>query len=431
MRIIVATAIALTTIVASPAMAQLEFERDPINYSKSTPTDAISKLQEKLASGETKLTFDESHGYLKSLLQALNVPESSQVLVFSKTSFQRHRISRRTPRAVYFNDDVYLGWVQRGDVIEISAADPQLGAVFYTLDQEESVIPKIQRQNDHCMICHASTHTGRVPGHIVRSVYADMGGMPVYSAGTFRTNHTSPFKERWGGWYVSGTHGDDRHMGNVQVQSKLRPEELDTEAGANVTDLGKLIKTKPYLTPHSDIVALMTLEHQTMMHNRITEANFQGRTTTWHAGVMNRALDRPTDFVSESIARRYQSAADKVLQCLLMADEYPLKDPVKGTSDFAKEFASRGPFDKRGRSLRQFDLQSRLFRYPCSYLIYSQAFDALPSPVRDLVYQDLWAVLTGKPKSDEDPYAHLTVADRTAIREILRDTKRGLPEYWE
>lgn len=423
--------IMLITIAAAfstPVYGQLEFERHPINYSKATPTDAASRLNARLEAGDTHLEHDTSHGFLRSMLTQLNVPVSSQVLVFSKTSLQRHRISPRTPRAVYFNDDIYVGWVQRGDVIELSAADPQLGAVFYTFDQEPTETPTFQRQIDHCTICHASTHTRRMPGHIVRSVFPDRSGMPVFSAGTFRTDHTSPFKERWGGWYVSGTHGRDRHMGNVVVHSPKQSEKLDVEAGANHTSLAELVDTDPYLSPHSDIAALMVLEHQAAMHNRLTEAGFNGRFAKHDARVMNTALERPADFESESTRRRFQSAAKTVVHGLLMVGEYQLTDAVSGTSGFADEFASRGPFDSQGRTLRQLDLRRRLFRFPCSYLIYSEAFDALPPEVRELVYRQLWDILNDADTSGD--YAHLTAADRSAVLEILRETKPNLPSYW-
>ena len=112
-----------------------------------------------------------------------------------------------------------------------------------------------------------------------------------------------------------------------------------------------------------------------------------------------------------------------------MVGETELTDAVRGTSSFSQEFTARGPQDQQGRSLRQFDLKTRVFRYPCSYLIYSDCFDALPEPVLERVYQRLWDVLTGEDEAEK--FAHLSAADRTAILEILRDTKDGLPDYWQ
>lgn len=412
----------------APAFGQLEFEREPINYSTASPQDRVAQLKQQVDAGELTLNYDADHGYLAALMEYLQVPASSQTLVFSKTSLQRHRISPRTPRALYFNDDIYLGWVQQGDVVEISAVDPQLGAVFYTLDQNDKSRAVITRQTDHCLLCHASSHTQRIPGHIMRSVYTDASGLPVFSSGTYRTDDSSPLSERWGGWYVTGTHGRQRHMGNVIVDGKNGPEEIDVDSGANVTDLKDLVSTSPYISPDSDIVALMVLGHQVAVHNQIAAANFNGRTTQRDAVVMNQALERPQEFESESTQRRYASAAEKVVEALLMVDEHQLSEPIVGTTTFADDFATRGPFDSQGRSLRQFDLKRRLFRYPCSFLIYSEAFDGLPNRVREGVYQRLWEILTGQDQSEQ--FAHLMPADRRAILEILRETKKDLPESW-
>src|SRR5262249_20549590 len=143
---------------------------------------------------------------------------------------------------------------------------------------------------------------------------------------------------------------------------------------------------------------------------------------------MNQALKRPTDEVSDSTVRRINGAAEALLTYLLFTDEAPLEGRITGTSRFAVEFAARGPKDRRGRSLRQFELTRRMFQYPCSYLIYSEAFDSLPAPAKTRIYQRLWEVLTGKDRSPV--FARLSAADRAAILEILLDTKKSLPAYW-
>ncbi|MCA9214969.1 MAG: hypothetical protein KDB27_17995, partial [Planctomycetales bacterium] len=262
---------------ARPAFGQLDFEAAPINYNSMETTDPVRKLMERIDAGDFELKYDSNHGYLPAMLEALDVSPSSQMLVFSKTSFQLRKINPARPRAVYFNDDVYIGWVQKGDVLEISSVDPQNGAIFYTLSQEETDRPKIVRDKGQCITCHASSRTSGVPGHLVRSVYASSSGQPFFGSGTFTTDHRSPFHERWGGWYVTGTHGKQRHMGNVIASDRDEPEELDVESGANVVDLSNRIDTAPYLRPTSDIVALMVLEHQARMHNLITRANFDTR----------------------------------------------------------------------------------------------------------------------------------------------------------
>jgi hypothetical protein len=422
-------AVILAALVSGPAVAQVpDFEREPINYKTAPDDNTVAALRDKVRRGQVKLPFDDDHGYLKAVLKELDVPVSSQVLVFSKTSLQRERITPKTPRAIYFNDDVYVGFCLRGDVMELSTADPNLGAAFYTIDQQPARTPRITRQTDNCLICHASSSTQGAPGHLVRSVYTDREGFPVLSAGSFRTDHTSPFSERWGGWYVTGTHGKQEHMGNLVVRNKRDPEAQDRSAGQNVTDLRDRFTVGNYLSPTSDIVALMVLEHQVECHNRIARASILARQALHHEATLNRELKEPATKRWDSTTRRIESAGEPLVQYLLFSGESKLTDPVAGTSAFAKEFAARGPADGAGRSLRQFDLQTRLFKYPCSYLIYSKAFATLPGPVKEYVLRRLHEVLTGKDTSE--PFKHLTAADRKAILEILRTTLPDLPDYW-
>lgn len=408
--------------------AQFDIEREPINYLKSPVSDPIRQLQQRLDEAEAHLTFDHKSGYLASVLKSLDVSETSQMLVFSKTSFQRNRINPRTPRAIYFNDDVYVGWCQRGDVVEISAVDPQLGGIFYSLDQEEVDRPKFLRHNDSCLLCHASSATQGVPGHLVRSVFPDSVGNPILSTTTYRTTYQSPLKQRWGGWYVSGTHGEQRHMGNMIAKNSREPEAFDVDAGANVTDLSKLVNVEPYLTPHSDIVAFLVFEHQAPAHNALTLANYQAKLALRDEEIL-RKMDKDLKAArTESIQRRLDHSADLILKHFLFVEEAPLTDRVQGVSGFAEQFVARGPRDKQGRSLREFDLQTRIFRFPCSYLIYSAAFDGLPSELRSIVLSKLFDVLTGVDQSST--FQHLSAEDRQAILEILRDTKPNLPASW-
>jgi hypothetical protein len=367
-------------------------------------------------------------GYLPALLEALKVPAESQMLVFSKTSMQRQRISPRTPRAVYFNDDVYVGFCQSGDVLEISAVDPQLGTVYYTLDQKRDDPPRLVRQTESCLTCHASSRTENIPGHLVRSLYADQSGEPILSAGSHTVDHRTPLGQRWGGWYVTGTHGASQHLGNLVVAGRAVREPFENAKGQNVTDLSDRLSTGSYLAPHSDIVALMVLEHQTFVHNRLVKASFEARSALHYQAEMNRALGRPDDQTLESVDRRIQSAGEKLVEALLLVDEAPLAAPISGTSGFATTFAGAGLRDSQGRSLRELDLNRRLLKYPCSYLIYSESFDALPDRMRNYVYQRLLKILSGEDQSKS--FAHLSAEDRQAIKDILRGTKSNLLADW-
>ena len=405
-----------------------DFDREPINYTTSQPKDCISRLQKRLDQSEATLKFTEQGGYLASVLSALQVSPTSQMLVFSKTSLQRQCITPETPRAVYFNDEVYVGFCRDGEVLEVSAVDPQLGMVFYTLEQREDAHPKFVRQTDSCLLCHGSSQSQGIPGNLVRSVYPDAGGFPILSSGSFRIDQTSPIEKRWGGWYVSGEHGTHKHLGNLIIRGKQEPEEIDNSQGLNVTDLAPRLNLKPYLTPHSDIVALMVLEHQAMAHNLIIQANFSTRQALHYQAQLNLELKEPPGHRWASTLSRIRSVGEPLVKYLLFSGEARLQSPIKGTAGFTEQFAKQGPRDRHGRSLRDFDLQTRLFKYPCSYLIYSPAFDALPTDVRDYVLQRLRDVLDGKDTSPE--FAHLSPADRTAIREILIATKPNLPACW-
>jgi hypothetical protein len=399
-------------------------ENDAIRYSRTAPADAIARLQRAIAAGSLHLQFEAKRGYLESVLKALDISPSSQALVFSKTSFQRELVSPSTPRAMYFNRDVYVSWVQGSQILEIASMDPNLGAVFYTLDQRRRSRPTFRRQTEACLRCHDTlSWTGGVPGLIMRSVYPDRQGEPVLAAGTFLTTDRSAFSERWGGWYVTGAHGAQRHMGNVTAQRDADGARIDMAGGANVTDLRTRIDTNPYLNGQSDIVALMVLAHQNALYNLMTRASYRTRMALAFDRVRNQDLGRRGDAVSDVTIALVKTVSEPLVEAMLFAGEAPLTAPVSGTSSFAREFEKQGPASKTGRSLLELDLQRRLFRFPCSYLIYSPAFDALPSLVKDYVYRRLREVLSSEDTSDV--FAHLSRGDRAAINEILVETRPG------
>jgi hypothetical protein len=418
--------------LAPAALAQGVYEQDPINYSTAPSHDPVARLAAKIERGEVRLEPDPVSGYLPSLLKHLDVPVSSQTLVFSKTSFQRDRISPATPRALYFDDATYVGYVRGGDVLELASVDGQLGTVFYTLAQPKGGAaarpPRLVRQTHNCLQCHGSTMTRDVPGLLLRSVYPDRAGQPLLTAGTFLTSQESPLEKRWGGWYVTGTHGRQRHMGNWCVADENDPDkELEAGAGSNVTTLADRFDTSTYLSAYSDIVALMVMEHQAEVHNLITRAGYQTRLALRDEAAMNAVLGRGSGERSPGTAERIKAACEPLLRSMLFANEHLLTDPVKGTSPFAAEFEARGPRDRLGRSLREFDLERRLFKYPLSYLVYSEQFDALPQEAKDYLYRRLWDVLGGR---EDAGFDHLKRSTRRKIVEILRDTRPGLPAYW-
>jgi hypothetical protein len=402
--------------------AEDDFEHVPISYLNSPSQDPVAKLLDRIRNGERVLEPDSNGNYLKSILKELNVPISSQCLVFSKTSLQISHISPRTPRALYFNDSVYVGTVVGSSIMELTAIDPQLGCVFYTLERDENSF-QIIRDRGQCLSCHATTRTERVPGVLVRSIYSDKSGRPRSGSSTYITDHRSPFEQRWGGWYVTGHHGSMRHLGNIFAIDRDDPQKVDKEIGANADQLPNLINSSSYLADTSDIVALMVLEHQTRIHNLITRANYETRQATYLDKSMNEALGRDADYVSESTQRRIASVGDALLAGLLFADEFKLDSPVKGTSDFAKEFSERGPIDSRGRSFFQLDLRTRMFRYPCSYLIMSDHFAGLPEPVMEAVRSKLKLIL--EKRVDPPSGVQLNELDRENIASMLSEFKPG------
>lgn len=403
-----------------------DLEHGPVRYSVAASGNPIARLQSAINKGERRLTFDRSYGFLPSILEALQVPPSSQALVFSKTSFQAPLILPSSPRAIFFNDEVYIGWVKGADYLEISTADPDLGGVFYVLEQEPARKPQIQRHDD-CLQCHQSARTAGVPGHMVRSVYAMSSGLIHTNTSSFVSDHRSPFDERYGGWYVTGTHGKATHMGNQTTSS---PMAFNPKLGANLTSLIQKFDVNLWPQPTSDIVALLVLEHQTMGQNYLARLNYETRA----ALDMQRALHQmdnvsapPSDpkLWSESTRRRVGHAIEATVRYLTFADEAPLPDPIQGSNSFAADFAKRAPIAADGRSLRTFNLKNRLFQYPLSYLVYSRAIDSLEPVIRQRFFARLSEVLlreAGRPG-----WEHLDPALSRTAWEILSAT-RDLPK---
>jgi hypothetical protein len=393
------------------ATHMMPFEEDTIGYNNAMPTGAVVQLQQRLDSGAATLKHDEAYGYLLALLDELKIPKSSQMLVFSKTSLQREHISPSTPRAIFFSDDVYVGFIPGAPLIEVSVADPKLGGVFYTLDQTKADRATFTR-NNQCLECHASAKTMGVPGHLARSFATDESGVVDFNSGISQVNHRTPFNERWGGWYVTGKHGEQTHRGNLIGKAAFERQAKVPNHSGNVTNLSEYFDVTRYVRNQSDVVALMVLEHQMHMHNFLTRLNYETTMQLKQYGHV----------------RYLKNTAEAFLKYLLFTEEAPLTNSVQGSAEFVKDFTSRAPKDKHGRSLRDFDLQARLFKYPCSYLIYSDAFNALPAPMKEHLCSRLWEILSGKDQSAA--YASLNPATRRAIREILADTKRDLPDYW-
>jgi hypothetical protein len=389
-----------------------------MNYAAARLTDPVARLAERLARGEANLEFDTESGYLRSLLNELDIDVRSQTLVFSLTSAQVPYISPETPRALYYNDAVYIGWPQGAPELEIASMDPNVGPVFYSLSQDPDREPRFVREMDECLRCHDSYSLtgGGVPRFIVGSGYTGAGGEQVTHEGWFLVDDRMPLRFRWGGWYVTGTHGNQTHMGNWIIRDPARDlADIDLTRTGNVTELSTLIDTTPYPDKHSDIVALLVLDHQVGIQNLITRVHYDAVTLLEGEGPAS------LDDLTPEVRLKLEALAEPLVEALLMVDAVSLTDRVQGTSGFADAFTALGPFDAEGRTLRELDLERRLFRYPCSYLVYSDAFDGLPQVARQQVFARLRTVLTGEDTSEA--FTHLSAEDRTAILEILRSTR--------
>lgn len=411
----------------------LPYSDAPINYRSNDLHDPVASLQQQLDHGSVALQYEPQHGYLQSVLRLLKVPVDSQTLVFSKTSFQYPKISPEHPRALYFNDDVYVGSVHEGKAIEIVSFDPMQGAIFYLLDERQVQKPAFQRAELDCTQCHIAAGTRGIPGVLLRSVYPTTSGTLVTGKGSFITDQESPFSERWGGWYVTGRLPGGPNMGNSAIASQEAESDPAAAASATLSPLDHRFNAASYLTQSSDVVAQLVLAHQTQMHNLITLTNYRTRIALdTHGKRVARTGGAEDTGFSEAERGQFERPAAQLVRYLLFSNETPLDGndgmTMFASSPYAHTFQALGPRDRKGRSLRDFDLSHRIFRYPCSYLIYSEAFDALPEPAKGYVYHRLLEVLTDQGQSA--PFAKLSREDRRAILEILLDTKSGLPDEW-
>ena len=409
----------------------------PINYRTGEINDPVAVLQKQLDAGEVTLAYDEQRGYLQSTLDLLKIPASSQTLVFSKTSFQHTHISPDHPRALYYNDDVYVGSVKDGKALEIISFDPMQGAIFYVLDEDKVDKPVFQRAELDCTQCHIAPGTRGIPGVFLQSVHATTTGSLAPRAPFYITDQKSPLNERWGGWYVTGALASAT-MANAAVAVATSP--VDSRAAPAPRELKVFdppFDASRYLVPTSDDVALLVLGHQTQMHNLVTLLNYQTRIALHSLGdAAPKSFPADASAALETLPEKQRdqikTPAEQLLRYMLFVKETPLggldAKKVVASSAFAREFAAQGVRDSKKRSLRDLDLHDRIFRYPLSYLIYSDSFDALPEPASGYIYHRLLQVLTG---ADKDPdFAHLTADDRSAILSILLETKKGLPAEW-
>jgi hypothetical protein len=385
-----------------------------IAYSTAPLNNIVDDLNRRLEAGSAALKFEGPSGFLQSVLEALTLPADSQLLVFTQLSLQGRLVNPGNPRALFFNDRAALGWVRGAELIEVAAHDQNAGVVFYTLEQRPSARPRFTREF-RCLGCHMSGNTLGVPGLMAFSMTP---ASPDQQEKIITMDHRSPLTERWGGWFVTGQSGAAPHLGNRVPSRSGGP-------GGAWPSLAGLFNPDGFRSTSSDIAALLTFSHQTHMTNLLTRAS-------WEARAADPAL-HPKSGSAAGQQQRVEAVmtgvASEVVDYMLFVDEAPLPNPVGGLSGFAARMSASGPRDRRGRSLYELDLETRLLKYPCSYLIYSPAFDALPPLAKAPIYQRMWQVLSGD--ATEPRYHSLSLADRRAIVEILRETKADLPAYFQ
>jgi hypothetical protein len=404
---------------AAPTRLPYDTEYPVMHYARTPTHNAIARLQQRMAAGEVTLNYAAPRGYLDSLLSALGIDASSQSLVYSKTSLQTGSISAATPRAIYFDAETYVGYVQGSENLELATMDSEMGQVFYTLPNTQGGAAQLQRQTLNCLACHDTYEMsgGGVPRFLLISSYVDIHGNQLTHEDSILTTDQTPMESRWGGWYVTGNTGKQVHVGNIQVKDVQELVKLDNVRRVNVDKLDGLFDTAPYLTDKSDVVALLVLQHQVTVQNLLTRANFEVR----------KALAQQSGKLSAKSQQALREYLDDLAESMMFGEAVPYTDAIRGNSGFDAWFVKQGPRDAQGRSLRDLDLNTRLFRYPLSFLVYTPSFDALPEYARDYVFGRFAAVLQGRDHSDA--YAFMSDADRRDTLQILTATKPAFAQY--
>jgi hypothetical protein len=401
---------ALLMLAAPAVIAQEMWELPPILYSKTRTSDPVGRLSQAIARGETRLSAVSEEEMLRFLLNLLEIPVSSQILVYSKTSAQNYFISPKTPRALYYNENAYVGHVPGGG-FEIIAHDPQVGTAFYFIERRDGKYT-VERDTSSCLNCHATRRTELVPGLTVRSVPTDPDGNLLLTLGSTRTDHRTPIGKRWAGYYVTGS-SSLPHLGN-------RTFSIEAGLGGSppsppLADLKDRIDVSPYPRATSDIVSLMLLEHQCHVHNLLIRIAIDYRRAVWHASTLGDPAqgDAPVDAVMPKVR--------ELADALLFKDEAAMGETgVDGSAEFQKDFTARFPKAKDGGSLADFHLGNRLFKNRCSYMIYSKAFGVLPEPAKEAVFAALRERL-------EDGGGWIGRAERQRVVRILTETVPGFP----
>jgi hypothetical protein len=400
----------LCTAATLPEPDYRAIDLPPHEYHSRQPRDRFTRLKDDLEAGRIALDRGSEKAFVTSLLGALEIPVSSQMLVFSTTSLQLRLITPANPRAIYFNEEIYLGWVPGGRV-EVLALDPELGAIFYIFDPPRNGAPVRVERSERCMNCHAGEDTGRVPGIVVKSVVPGPTGGSLTAFRLGETGHGIPFDQRFGGWYVTGKN-DISPWANIVGRFSAGQLLKTTVAPGTQFDFAR------YPVGTSDILPQLLHEHQAGFVNRVVEAGYRARTYLHSDGGKLTAAHAALLDEQARIVTRY----------LLFADEAPLRPGMEVDAAFRADFLKTRRAALGGASLKDFDLQTHLFRNRCSYMIYSPVFAALPSELKQRIYALLGSALsTTKPSAE---YSYLPMPEKQAIHTILKTTVPDLQRAW-
>lgn len=390
----------------------IDFKAPPHNYLERKPEDRFAHLMEKARQGEVRIDTSSDKAFLASLLTALDIPVSSQIMVFSASSLQSEIINPRNPRALYFNEDTYVGWVP-GGLVEIIAADPQLGPMFYVFNRLRlgGPVPDVQRSTK-CMNCHAGNATRRVPGLIAESLLVSRAGSSLETYRHDVQGHQIPLELRFGGWHLTGEHHLTTHKANVMgVPQNGKNEIVPVEPG-------QYSNLSLHLLPTSDILPHLIHEHQLGFENRLVYAIYTMRQIKSE----NRSL--PSAAAKAEIEERAQELA----RYITFADEakFPAKG-ITGDATYAADFLRDRRATRAGLSLKDLDMRTRIFKYRCSYMLYTDTWKQAPRELKERVYYHLALYLRDQPDA---AHGHLPPAERLAIRAILKETMNDLPAWW-
>jgi len=389
--------------------ADLDINQPPHEYRQRTPQDRFTRLKAKLESGEIALDRTDQRAFILSLLRALDIPPSSQLLVFSTTSLQLSLITPANPRAIYFNEDLYVGFIPGGKV-EVVGLDPDLGGIYYIFDLPRDERPLRIERSDRCMNCHAGEDTGHVPGLVLKSVVPGPTGGSLTAYRTEESGHGIPFDQRFGGWYVTGEGAATNHWGNLI--GRLAAGTLTTQPNRP----GDRFSFSKYPMATSDLLPHLVLEHQAGFVNRAVQATYRARTAL--AAAAGRLSDAQNAELSEQ--------ARTLVRYLLFADEAPLPaGGVDGDPAYKTAFLRNRKTAAGDVALKDLDLRTRLFRHRCSYMIYSPVFAGLPVPLKERVQRRLAEAL--RDDARDEASAHLPLEEKRAIRRILKATLDGYP----